>query len=147
MQISGGAVLAVSLLIILSVALFVIRAILRTRAQARQGYVLEPRPSDIQTAIQEIPVMQQSQARKSYIGLGVRWQVTFESAITLSPISVRLMLVDEQKYPWIWCDVHKRQYPQLNGMVPHTPLWVTGQISKITLNDIYLKNVRLEFET
>ena len=97
------------------------------QAVRRQGYVLEPRPSEIQAALQAIPLMQQPQAVKSCLGMDVRWQVTFE-------------------YPWVLCDVHKAKYPQLNNLVQHTPLWVSGHISKIYGDEFTLKNVRLEFE-
>ena len=124
-----------------------VRAVSRARAVRRQGYALEPLPSQIYAEIQAIPVMQQPRAIKGYYGLGVRWQVTFESAIVLGPVSIRLMCQDRGNYPWVLCDVHKRQYPQLNTLVKHAPLWVSGQISKIEGDEFILKNARLEFDS
>ena len=144
MHISDGTAFVLCL-IALGAALAV-RAVLHAQAVRRQGYALEPCPSEIQAALQAVPLMQQPRAIKSYLGMGIRWQVTFESVIVLSPLSVRLMLLDRGSYPWVLCDVHKSKYPQLNGLVQHTPLWVSGHISKIYGDEITLKDARLEFE-
>ena len=143
-HISDGAAFALCLIAL--AAALIVRSVLRAAAVKRQGYALEPRPSEIQAALQAVPLMQQPRARKAYLGMGVRWQVTFKSVIVLGPLSVRLMLLDRGSYPWVLCDVRKSKYPQLNSLTQHSPLWVSGHISKTYGDEITLKNARLEFE-
>ncbi|MGI4789187.1 MAG: hypothetical protein ACRYFS_10100 [Janthinobacterium lividum] len=137
-----GVTIFLLLIILIIIALLVWRGVRR----ARPAPPLEMLPSEIFAAIQQAPVLEQPRAGKAYIGAQVGWHMTFESAITVSPISLRLMLVDEERFPWVWCNIHKRKYPQINGLVQHSPLWVSGQISKITPDEIFLKHAQLEFE-
>ncbi len=90
----------------------IVRAVLRAAAIKRRGYVLEPRPGDIQDAIQAAPIMQQSRARRAYLGLGVRWHVTFDPVIVLNPLSVRVMGEGQGSAVWVFGDVHLRDYPR-----------------------------------
>jgi hypothetical protein len=135
-----------TLLLLVVIAALIIRAVLQARANRLRPYVLEPRPAEIMDALKQAPVLEQSRARKAYQGLKVRWYVTFESAIPLSPIGLRLMLQDRGDFPWVICDVRKQKYPELRGLVQHTPFWVSGQISQIKPDEIILKNAQLEFE-
>ena len=136
-----------TLLLLIVVALLVLRAIFRARAQRLRPYVSEPTPGEIMRALQQAPVLEQPRAQKAYRGLKVRWRVTFEAAIPLSPISLRLMCQDRGNYPWLLCDVHRLKYPQLKGLVQHTPFWVNGQVSRIHGDNIDLKNVTLDFDS
>lgn len=124
-----------------------IRALLRARAVRRQGYAPQPLPAELLAALQASPPMQKPRAKKAYYGMGVRWQVTFQSVIALGPVGVRLMLLDRGSYPWVLCDVNKLHYPQLGTLLQHAPLWVSGHVSKIEGDEITLKNARLEFES
>ncbi len=49
-------------------------------------------------------------------------------------------------FAWVLCRVRRGKYPQLNGMVQHAPLWVTGQIHSIKSEMITLKNAVMEFD-
>ena len=148
MHISGIAVF-VSLIVIIS--LLVLRVVLRTRANRLRPIVEEPRPPQIIADIQAAPLLEQPRAAKAYAGLKVRWQVTFESVIP-DGLMLTLMLQDPASlrpgvpFAWVLCSVRRGKYPRLNGMVQHTPLWVTGQIKSIKGEMISLINVTLEFD-
>ena len=141
---SGSAIL---LVVILIIAAIVLRAALRARAQRLRPTVQEPSPNEIISAIQKAPVLEQPRAAKAYVGLKVRWPVTFESAFPSGMTTLRLMCRDPSSFnfSWIIFDVRKHKYPELNALVQHAPLWVTGQISRIKSDEISLKHVALDF--
>jgi hypothetical protein len=148
MQISSAAFFAC---VIIVVALLVLRALLRARASRLRPVVEEPRPPQIIAAIQAAPLLEQTRAAKAYVGMKVRWQVTFEEVI-VSGLMLDLMLQDPASlrpgtpFAWVLCSVRRGKYPQLNGMVQHTPLWVSGQIQSVKSEMITLKNPQIEFE-
>ena len=129
----------------------------KTLAQARQAHVMGKTvrgsgpgstllPGEIITAIQKAPVIQQPHAARVYHGMNVRWRVTFESAFTSGLTTMRLMCQDRGNFPWVICDVRKGKYPQLAGMLKHTPFWLSGHINRIEADEIYLRGVSLSFE-
>ena len=146
MHLSPGA--AFLLFILVLIAALVLQAVLRRRAYRLRPAVLHPLPSEIITAIRQAPVLEQPRAKKAYHGLKVRWPVTFESALP-GPGMLSLICREQGDLPapQLVFDVRKHKYPQLNGLREQTPLWVTGQISKIDFIEmITLKNAILEFE-
>ena len=123
-----------------------LRAVFRARI-VRSGYLLKPLPTEIMAALDAAPPLERPRARKTYRGMPVRWEVTYEAAIVTGLISLRLMLTERStSYPWVWCNVRKGQYPQLRGLPQHTPLWISGRIKSVQINDIYLQDVLLEFD-
>ncbi len=132
-----------------------LRRVLTAGAQARRvgvrgaaapGAALSDlRPGDIMAAIQQAPVMQQGRAGKAYEGAAVCWQVSFESAFSTGPFSLRVMCQDQGNYPWINFDVRRGKYPPLAGLLPHAPLVVQGRIHQIKLDEIFLHQVTLSF--
>ena len=140
------------LLLCLALALLLLlRAVLRARASRLRPTVEEPRPPQIIADIQAAPLLEQARAAKAYVGLQVRWRVTFEEVI-VSGLMLELMLQDPASlrpgvpFAWVMCSVRRGKYPQLNGMVQHTRLWVTGQIKSIKSEMITLQNAVLEFD-
>lgn len=126
-------------------------------AQARQAHMMmkmgsgggqasDLLPGDIRAAIQASPVVQQPRAGKSYHGMTVQWRVTFESAFASGVFTVRLMCWDRGNFPWVVCDVRRGRYPQMEGMLKHTPFWISGRITKIEGDQIFLNKVQLGFE-
>lgn len=74
--------------------------------------------------------------------LGGHVRGPFPSGLT----TLRLMCAERgTAYPWVWCDVRKGRYPPLPTLPKHAPFWITGRIRRVDLNDIYLRDVRLEF--
>jgi hypothetical protein len=137
---------------------FILRAIFRGlkgkiigQAVGAQASLIEMRPPQIIAAIQAAPLLEQKRAAKAYVGMKVRWRVTFEE-VTVSGLMLDLMLQDPASlrpgtpFAWVLCSVHRGKYPQLNGMVQHTPLWVSGQIQSVRDEMITLKTPQLEFE-
>ncbi len=122
------------------------------QAVCLQASLMELRPPQIIAAIQAAPLLMQTRAAKAYVGMQVRWHVTLEDAIP-DGLMLMLMLQDPASlspgtpFAWVNCAVHWGKYPELNGRVQHTPLWVTGQIKKIDGEQIFLKNVTLDFNT
>ena len=140
------------LLLCLALALLLLlRAVLRTRASRLRPTVEEPRPPQIIADIQAAPLLEQTRAAKAYVGLKVRWRVTFEEVIRAG-FQLDLMLQDPASlrpgvpFAWVVCSVRRGKYPQMGGMVQHTPLWVTGQIKSIKSEMITLQNAVLEFD-
>ncbi len=148
MHISGSAIFAGVLAL---TGLLILRVVLRARTGRLRPVVEKPRPPQIIAAIQAAPLLEQPRAAKAYVGLKVRWHVTFEAVIP-DGLALILMLQDPASlapgtpFAWVNCTVRRGKYPELNGMVQHTPLWVTGQIQRIHSEQIYLKNVTLEFD-
>ena len=141
----------ISLLLCLALALLLLlRAVLRARASRLRPVVEEPRPPQIVADIQAAPLLEQARAARAYVGMKVRWHVTFEEVI-VSGLMLNLMLQDPASlrpgvpFAWVVCSVRRSKYPPLGGMVQHTPLWVTGQIKSIKSEMITLQNVTLEF--
>ena len=139
------------LLCLALVLLLLLRVVLRARVNRLRPTVEEPRPPQIIAAIQAAPLLEQPRAAKAYVGLKVRWRVTFEEVI-VSGLMLELMLQDPASlrpsvpFAWVMCSVRRSKYPQLNGMAQHMPLWVTGQIRSIKSEMITLQNAVLEFE-
>ena len=140
---------AIFLVVIVIIATLIVQAALRARAQRLRPTVQEPGPNEIISAIRKAPVLEQPRAAKAYVGLNVRWHVTFESAFPTGMTTLRLMCQDRGgfSFSWVLFDVRKRKYPELNALVQHTPLWVTGQISQIKGDEIFLKHVALDFKS
>ena len=143
--------------IALSYGFSLARRLLGPLAQARQAHVLGKAasvggpgsallPSEIMAAIQNSPVMQQSQATIAYHGMNVRWRVSFESAFPSGLTTLRLMCQDRGDYPWVLCDIRRGKYPQLAGMPPHTQFWMSGRIAGIKGDQIFLRGVSLSFD-
>ena len=103
-------------------------------------------PSDIITAIGQCPPVQQDRAARSYHGVDIRWRVTLESAFTSGLTTERLMCQDRGNFPWVICDVRRGKYPQLAALPPHAPFWISGRITSIQGDQIFLRGVRLSFE-
>ena len=148
MHISGTAIFTGILVI---AGLLVLRAVVRARAGRLRPAVEEPRPPQIIADIQAAPLLEQTRAARAYVGLSVRWQVTFEEVIATG-LTLELMLQDPASlhpgvpFAWVLCSVRRGKYPQLNGMVQHAPLRVSGQIHSIKGEMIRLKNPVLEFD-
>lgn len=117
----------------------------RGAAAPSAGPLTDLRPGDIIAAIKQAPVMQQERAGKAYRGAAVCWPVSFESAFSTGPFSLRVMCQDQGNYPWINFDVRRGKYPPLAGLLPHAPLVVQGRISHIKSDEIYLRQVSLRF--
>ena len=132
-----------------------LRRVLTVGAQARRAGVVgatasravlsELRPADIYAAIKQAPVMQQGQAAKAYAGATVCWPVSFESAFSSGPFTLRVMCQDRGNFLWVICDVRRGKYPPLSGLLPHAPLTVQGRIHQIKSDEIFLRQVSLSF--
>ena len=138
-------------LVLVIIFVLILRAVLRAHAERLRPVAEEPRPPQIIAALQAAPRLEQRQAAKAYVGMKVRWHMIFED-VTSAGLTLTLMLQDpaslspRMPFAWVVCDVRRGKYPQLNGMVQHTPLWVSGQIQSVRDEIIILKNPQLEFE-
>ncbi|GEM_PF-1219944 len=104
-------------------------------------------PTEIMAALDAIPPLERPRAAKAYRGMPVRWRVCYDTAFSSGLTTVRLMSTEwGTSYPWLFCDFSRRRYPQLRRLPKSAPLWISGRIKGIRLNDIYLENVSLGFE-
>lgn len=136
--------------LILRTVFRVLKGKIMGQAVRLQASLMELRPPQIIAAIQAAPLLEQTRAAKTYTGLQVRWYVTFEEVIP-DGLALILMLQDPASvapgtpFAWVNCTVRRGKYPEINGMVQHTPLWVTGQIKNISGDQFFRKNVMLDF--
>src|SRR5207237_9214935 len=89
------------------------------------------------------PPFQQEEAGQHYLGLNVKWKVTFHSARKVSDTVTFLMLLDRGSYPWIYCDVFISDYPAIKTAQQGSKLFVTAAIARIEGNTITLTNVKM----
>jgi len=147
-----GTLLALALLIGLALGL---RAILRRLSGGRfrglsatvPGADAGPLPTEIMAALDAVPPLGRPRAAKAYRGMPVRWRVCYDTAFPSGMTTVRMMSTGwGTDYPWLYCDVSPRRFPRLRTLPKSAPLWVSGRIKSIDVNDIYLRDVRLEFD-
>ena len=104
-------------------------------------------PTEIMAALDAVPPLERPRAAKAYRGMPVRWRVCYDTAFSSGLTTVRLMSTEwGTSYPWLLCDLSRRRYPQLRILLKSAPLWVSGRVKEIRINDIYLEKVSLEFE-
>jgi hypothetical protein len=112
-------------------------------------YKERPLPSEVIDQINNLPVLQQTSASSSYIGIKVIWQTTL-CTIDIRKVEKKdiahLMMRDRGTYPWIYCDVELSNYPELKIMKEGHEIWVRGEIKEVDGNVIYLDHSDLKFE-
>lgn len=111
------------------------------------GAASGPLPAEIMAALDAVPPLERPGAAKAYQGMPVRWRVCYDTAFPSGLTTLRLMSTEwGTDYPWLFCDIPRRRYPQLRSLPKSAPLWISGRVKSIRINDIYLGDVRLEFD-
>jgi len=104
-------------------------------------------PTEIMAALDAVPPLERPRAAKAYRGMPMRRRVSSDTAFPSGLTTLRLMSTEwGTTYPWLFCDISRYRSPQLRSLPKSAPLWIIGRIKSIRLNDIYLRDVRLEFE-
>lgn len=65
---------------------------------------------------------------RPYVGLPIQWLVTLEVVSPSDSEYVHLMLLDEGKYPWVYCNARIADYPQIKTAHQGSILWIAGTI-------------------
>ncbi len=99
-------------------------------------YSASPSPEDMLRA--RLP-------EKSYQGLKVAWNLTFEHLhCEISHDEVLALTTDKQQLGKIWITVDGKKYPDIYYCLPGNRVIVKGEITSIQGEDIYLKDCQLE---
>jgi len=106
-------------------------------------YHERPYPREIIQEINERPPFQQPTAAESYLGLRVSWDATFESVFQVSSGLWHMCLCDRGSYPWIYCDVDIKDFPELKIAKKGAQLRVAGEIIVISDGTITLAMHRI----
>jgi len=118
-------------------------ASIQTTTAQHSEHRKQPYPKELISEIDKLPLAQQEQARRNYIGLKVEWQATLYSVTSKEGNIARLMMLDRGNYPWIHCEVDVSNYPELKIAREGHGLWVAGEIAEVGANSIKLVNCQI----
>jgi hypothetical protein len=98
------------------------------------SYKTNPSPMDIVENVRKLPPAQRENAERSYIGLKVAWSLKF-NGFTLTNYGFL--------YPYIYCEVPIKDYPQLNIYHENRVIWLKGEIESVSGHTMNLGNCKL----
>ena len=116
---------------------------------------LEPVPIDrvspvtfeeIQETIRAAPPMQRDLVAERYVGLNVEWDTYFKDGsqkVGEDIITIRLTTDARSKLTTVVCKVQANDYRHLGILPEGTKIRVSGQLTKVDMWDMELKDVRL----
>jgi len=104
-----------------------------------------PTPKEIQEYVRGLPPLQVEQGAINYQGIKVKWKLTLEDAHYVSKRKLHLMMLDQGRYPWIYCDVDPKQYPILKVIRNDQLFTVEGEIEAVNKGVITLRDCTFHF--
>jgi hypothetical protein len=102
-------------------------------------------PSKITNYLRTLPPVQQESAAAHYKGIKVSWKLNLQHTHTISGVKLHLMMLNNGKYPWVYCDVDPNEYPILRVIKKNQLFTVQGEIESVSSGTIILKNCQLFF--
>jgi hypothetical protein len=97
----------------------------------KSKYKPKPLPVQIRNNIDSCPPYQRKAKIESYLGLSVQWRTTLQHIDDRAEGVVGLMMLDRGNYPWIYCTVNTKEYPELKVAGKGTRMWVAGVLDGI----------------
>lgn len=89
-------------------------------------YKINPLPREKYTILKQTPLLQRPRVVQPYIGLRIQWLVTIQVVNYSDQENVHLMLLNEGKYPWVYCEAKIMDYPEIKAAQEGAKLWVAG---------------------
>ena len=110
-------------------------------AHRREPTTTRPTPEEIMAQVDSVPVLQKIAAGQAYVGLKVRWPVTFSTAVELDDMHRRT----ERKT--IIAEVDSNRFPRLRTIHKGTSMQISGTIAEFTdMGNIRLEGVDISFQ-
>jgi hypothetical protein len=110
----------------------------------RVEYRETPDPKEIMNSYNDAAPFQRVSVGQSYIGIRVRWNVTFHTLHPLANDQFQVMMLNSgSSYPWIYCTIVIADYPELKVLRVGHKMQVSGEIYNVRGNEIFLKESTL----
>ena len=104
-------------------------------------------PKKINEYLNSIPTFQRDNAADGYIDIIVKWSLNFSNGSKLEDGMFHLMMKSEEgnSINYVSCKVKPEDYPDLKIIHEGQPITIEGQIQRIRVGVIGLKNCTLTF--